>query len=78
MYMFDAFHTTGNAKRRPVINSLYEVFENIRDDEVCLSLSLLITPKPRVERYKSLCALHTSPLRNRFTFVRSVPLPHSG
>ena len=33
--------------------------------------SFLITLGPRVQWFKSLCALNTSPLRNRFTFLRS-------
>jgi len=32
-------------------------------------LLFFITLKPRVERYKSLCALNTSPPRNRLTFT---------
>jgi len=42
-----------------------------RCDTPELLSSFFITLKPGVERYKSLCALNTSPPRNRFTFLRS-------
>ena len=43
-----------------------------RRSRLCLTLLLfLITLEPRIEWYTSLCALNSSPSRNRFTFLRS-------
>jgi len=46
----------------------------------CRSTFFFITLKPRVECYKSLWALNTSPPRNLFTFLRSrsTRVPPSG
>ncbi len=58
MYLFDAFHTSGqNTPRRPALQSLYDVFACIRDDEAQHSATL----RALVESGKVSSALRAQP-----------------
>ena len=55
---------------------IHLIFETVLVDRPCTMepfsfFFCFMTRKPRVEWYKSPCALNTRPLRNRFTFLRS-------